>query len=282
MTTLSRDKAASAAPSPPVAPAQPHDPLSDALLYLAAHHGRALSRNALLSGLPITDGHLTVPLLARAAQRAGLEVEPVKRPLADIPALVLPAILIQRDGSMLILLHIDHDKQTAVTIDPTARKGEQTQSFAALEPNYLGYSHSGASRGGRRSARRGGRRPAARALVLVGRAEVLAELRPHRHRGAGHQHAGAGLAALHHERLRSRHPERRDPVAGRARDRAYDRDRLRLPAAHRAQPHHRHDRQEARRRARGEYFRTHHVGENGAAADLDRHPRQPDARIRSR
>src|ERR1700704_1820605 len=96
VTTLSRDKAAPAAG--PVAPtAQPHDPqprdpLSDALLFLAAHHGRALSRNALLSGLPITDGHLTVPLLTRPAQRAGLEVEPVKRPLGDIPALVLPAI----------------------------------------------------------------------------------------------------------------------------------------------------------------------------------------------
>jgi ATP-binding cassette subfamily C protein LapB len=139
VTPLSRDKTASAAPAPFVAASQPHDPLSDALLYLAAHHGRALSRNALLSGLPITDGRLTVPLLVRAAQRAGLEVEPVKRPLADIPALVLPAILIQRDGSMLILLHIDHDKQTAVTIDPTARKGEQTRSFAALEPSYLGY-----------------------------------------------------------------------------------------------------------------------------------------------
>src|SRR3954467_6788011 len=136
--TLFRDKGApeesSVAPS-----ARPHDPLSDALIYLAAHHGRALSRNALLSGLPITDGHLTVPLLARAAQRAGLEVEPVKRPLADIPALVLPAVLIQRDGSMRILLHIDHDKQTAVTVDPSTRAGEQSRSFAALEPAYLGY-----------------------------------------------------------------------------------------------------------------------------------------------
>src|SRR4051812_3480682 len=136
--TLFRDT--SAADESPVAPsAQPHDPLSDALIYLAAHHGRALSRNALLSGLPITDGHLTVPLLARAAQRAGLEIEPVKRPLADIPALVLPAILIQRNGSMRILLHIDHDKQTAVTIDPSTRAPEQSQSFAALEPGYLGY-----------------------------------------------------------------------------------------------------------------------------------------------
>ncbi|MEN3379725.1 MAG: ATP-binding cassette, subfamily bacterial LapB, partial [Hyphomicrobiales bacterium] len=138
VTPLTRDKAA-----PKVTPAAEieavHDPLSDALLYLAAHHGRALSRNALLSGLPITDGRLTVPLLTRAAQRAGLEVEPVKRMFDDIPALVLPAVLIQRDGTMRILLHIDHDKKTAVTVDPSVRMAEQSQSFAELEHNYLGY-----------------------------------------------------------------------------------------------------------------------------------------------
>ena len=33
------------------------------------------------------------PLLERAARKAGLEIEPAKRALADIPALVLPALL---------------------------------------------------------------------------------------------------------------------------------------------------------------------------------------------
>jgi ATP-binding cassette, subfamily C, bacterial LapB len=138
VTPLSRDKSA-----PKVMPAAEieaaHDPLSDALLYLAAHHGRALSRSALLSSLPIIDGRLTVPLLTRAAQRAGLEVEPVKRVLSEIPALVLPAVLIQRDGTMRILLHIDHDNKTAVTVDPSVRQPEQSQAFAELERNYLGY-----------------------------------------------------------------------------------------------------------------------------------------------
>jgi len=31
------------------------DPLADALLYLAAHHGRAISREALMAGLPVLD-----------------------------------------------------------------------------------------------------------------------------------------------------------------------------------------------------------------------------------
>ena len=32
------------------------DALADSILYLAAHHGRALTHQALLAGLPITDG----------------------------------------------------------------------------------------------------------------------------------------------------------------------------------------------------------------------------------
>jgi ATP-binding cassette subfamily C protein LapB len=64
------------------APRTGGDPLSDALLYLAAHHGRALSRDALIAGLPILDGRLSVTLFERAAKRAGLEVEPVKRSIA--------------------------------------------------------------------------------------------------------------------------------------------------------------------------------------------------------
>ena len=47
------------------------DALTDALLFLAAFHGRALSRKALLTGLPITDGMLSVHLFERAANRAG-------------------------------------------------------------------------------------------------------------------------------------------------------------------------------------------------------------------
>ncbi len=35
------------------------DPLADALIYLAAHHGRAISREALIAGLPIIDGRLS-------------------------------------------------------------------------------------------------------------------------------------------------------------------------------------------------------------------------------
>jgi len=51
-----------------------YDPLTASLTYLAAYHGRAVSPEALLGGLPILDGRLSVALYDRAARRAGLAI----------------------------------------------------------------------------------------------------------------------------------------------------------------------------------------------------------------
>ena len=115
------------------------DPLADALLYLAAHHGRSISREALLAGLPITNGKLNASLLERAARKAGLEIEPTKRDLADIPALVLPALLTMQDGTTRVLLDIDHDLKKASVVDPATGGAPQTTMLAALAQDYLGY-----------------------------------------------------------------------------------------------------------------------------------------------
>src|SRR5262249_30678297 len=53
------------------------DHLADALIYLAAYHGRAISQQALIAGLPTVNGRLSASLVERAGQRAGLEIEPV-------------------------------------------------------------------------------------------------------------------------------------------------------------------------------------------------------------
>lgn len=111
------------------------DPLADALVYLAARHGRALSREALLAGLPITDGRLSIKLLPRAAERAGLEAEAVRRDLADIPALVLPALLIMKDGTTRILVEIDRATRKARVINPT----KTDERADTPEPEYSGY-----------------------------------------------------------------------------------------------------------------------------------------------
>ena len=124
-------------PAPRAPP--PADPLTDALLFLAAYHGRALSRTALLTGLPITDGKLSVHLFERAAQRAGLEVQAVKRTIAEIPALVLPAVLVLRDGTTRILLEHSQDPRLAKVVKPPAAVSAEPQPLGDDATKYLGY-----------------------------------------------------------------------------------------------------------------------------------------------
>ena len=116
------------------------DPLTASLTYLAAHHGRAVSREALLGGLPILDGRLSVALYDRAARRAGLETEAIKRDILDIPALVLPAVLIMKNGTALILQGIDNANKSAKVLDPTASpSAARVLLLKAITAEYTGY-----------------------------------------------------------------------------------------------------------------------------------------------
>ena len=113
------------------------DPLAASLIYLAAYHGRAISREALLGGLPVLDGRLSVALYDRAARRAGLETEAIRRDLPDIPALVLPAVLIMKNGTTLILLGFDETGGRVNVLDPSTQP--HTPRTAALDPIVAGF-----------------------------------------------------------------------------------------------------------------------------------------------
>jgi ATP-binding cassette, subfamily C, bacterial LapB len=115
------------------------DPLADALIYLAAYHGRAISHQALTAGLPIVNGRLTATLVERAGLRAGLEIEPVQRALSDIPALVLPALLIMKNGPPIILVGINVTQGTVSVVDPKAPNSKETRQLSSLVATYSGY-----------------------------------------------------------------------------------------------------------------------------------------------
>ena len=214
------------------------DPLTASLTHLAAYHGRAVSPEALLGGLPILDGKLTVALYHRAARRAELETEGIKRDLLDIPALVLPAVLIMNNGTALILLGVDEANNSVKVLDPLALpSAPQILPIKALTPQYTGYAFLV--------------RPAAEADARTVAAGDLPRthwfwsvvrrfgaLQPCRDCGISDQHAGACGAVVHHERLRPRHSERRDSLPGCAFDRDGARDRVRVCAAHGAKPDH--------------------------------------------
>ncbi|WP_052536117.1 type I secretion system permease/ATPase [Bradyrhizobium sp. ORS 375] len=126
----------------PASGAAPHsDPLGDSLLYLAAHHGRALSRSALLSGLPLDSGVLSIGLYERAARRAGLEAQLVERKLTEIPALVLPCVLMCHDGTTRILLAIDHAAGRASMLDPSRGETPALERIDAVTAAYAGFAY---------------------------------------------------------------------------------------------------------------------------------------------
>jgi ATP-binding cassette, subfamily C, bacterial LapB len=115
------------------------DHLAEALLYLASHHGRPISLQALTAGLPVINGRLTAALVERAGERAGLEIEPVQRALADIPSLVLPAILIMRNRPPVILVAVDERVGSASIIDPARPDFTDVRKASELAAAYSGY-----------------------------------------------------------------------------------------------------------------------------------------------
>lgn len=126
--------------APDLPPREGMSPLLAALLHVARFHGRPVSAQAVLAGLPVTDGQLTPGLFLRAAAQADLVAEPFKRSLSDIPALVLPAILLLRDGRSVVLTGNDPASGQARIHDPAAPSaGETVISHEALAGVYSDY-----------------------------------------------------------------------------------------------------------------------------------------------
>jgi ATP-binding cassette subfamily C protein LapB len=122
-------------------PATHGDPLSDSLLYLAVHHGRALSRSALLAGLPVERGALDAALYERAAERAGFVAQLVERRLQDIPAMVLPAVLLFHDGSTRILLGIDPAEGRVTLANPSSKDADVIERLDVVNAQYTGFAY---------------------------------------------------------------------------------------------------------------------------------------------
>lgn len=78
------------------------DPLLQSLVWLCAHHGRERSAASLLAGAGIVQ-MLTPPLAVRVLQEAGFNASVLEREPSQILALLLPAILLLRNGDACIL-----------------------------------------------------------------------------------------------------------------------------------------------------------------------------------
>ena len=115
-------------------------PLAASLTLIAALHGRRISRDALLSGLPMENGVLTPTLFSRAAKRAGLASKIIKSPLERINGLLCPAVLILGGSRACVLTAIDAAEERVSVIFPGEMdEGTAELSFETLRDIYTGY-----------------------------------------------------------------------------------------------------------------------------------------------
>lgn len=114
------------------------DALLDCLVFLTRFHGRPKSAEVLKAGLPFAGPRLTPSMFVRAAERVGLNARVVKRRLASISKMVLPAILILDGGRACVLLDMPKRRAARVML-PETGGGEEETDLKTLESDYSGY-----------------------------------------------------------------------------------------------------------------------------------------------
>jgi ATP-binding cassette subfamily C protein LapB len=115
-----------------------HDALLDCLVELTRIHGRPSTHAALSAGLPLEKEGLTLSLFARAAARAGFSSKVVRRNLAKIDAILLPAILVLESNEACLLLGWDESSSTAHLLFPDTAQGAVSISREGLQARYTG------------------------------------------------------------------------------------------------------------------------------------------------
>ena len=94
------------------------DPLLACLAYVGRELGRPFSASAVLGGLPLKSGHLSVDLLPRAAERLGLSARLVQRAPSRVPAMVAPFIALFANGDACVVVGKDADRRMAQVVFP--------------------------------------------------------------------------------------------------------------------------------------------------------------------
>ena len=129
-------------------PHHQYDPLLECLVIFAKIHNRPISVEALISGLPVQPGadgpelfSIDSPkgLFSRVASRAGFASRLIHRELNQLSRLLLPCILVLRNGNACILESIDRKNRRAKVIFPEIGEGEEWLELDQLESEYLGY-----------------------------------------------------------------------------------------------------------------------------------------------
>lgn len=116
----------------------PVDPLLNCLVFLTRYYGKPFSAQALGSGLPMKNGQLPVQQFARAAERGGLTAKLTRTSLADVSDLLLPCVLILKDGRACVVLKKMPNGEFEVTW-PETPDGVEHLSLETLLEYSAGY-----------------------------------------------------------------------------------------------------------------------------------------------
>ena len=115
------------------------DTLLECLLLVCRMNGVAISRDALIAGLPLKEGRLSPALVKRAAARANLVSNILKKPLQAIRGEFMPVILLLEEQDACLLLGWDEQKKFARVIFPELGEAEVRVPLEELAQRYSGY-----------------------------------------------------------------------------------------------------------------------------------------------
>ena len=120
-------------------PDRHEDPLLDCLIQLTKIHGRPATKTGLSAGLPLVDNRLTVDLFPRAAGRAGMSSRVIKKDLADLSPVQLPAIMLLHDRQACIVVSLLDNGARFKVLMPETGMGEKVITNKDLADLYTGY-----------------------------------------------------------------------------------------------------------------------------------------------
>ena len=118
--------------------AQVQSPLLECLLLLCRHYKISASASSLTAGLPLDNGQMDEPLFVRCADRAGLSARHLQISLEQLTPLVLPAVLLLKNGKACLLTALDHKKGFAQVIITESGSGSEDVPLETLAEQYTG------------------------------------------------------------------------------------------------------------------------------------------------
>ncbi|WP_117232959.1 type I secretion system permease/ATPase [Vibrio maerlii] len=114
------------------------DSLLNSLIYISRYYGLANSPEALINGLPLSDGKLTPFLFPRAAERAGLVAKENRTDINKISELVLPVVLLLKDGDACVLNSFDKEKNEVEVVTQESGLVPISMPLEELNQQYVG------------------------------------------------------------------------------------------------------------------------------------------------